>query len=444
MKSRIASKKDIMRLIYITILVFVFSTTARAQLYFPPNNKLEWDTISPTNLGWCQHSIDSLYHELETHNTKAFILLKDGKIVLEKYFDGHSATANWYWASAGKSLTSFLVGIAQQENKLSLDDKTSKYLDENWTSCTLLQEDQITIRHQLTMTSGLNDGVTDPFCTESSCLRYLAAPGTRWAYHNAPYTLLDQVMEKATGQTLNTFVTQKLKNQIGMDGWFVQQDYNNIFFSTARSMARYGLLILNKGNWNGKPIMTDTTFFNAMVNTSQNLNKSYGYLWWLNGKASYMVPQSQFVFQGSLMPNAPADMIAALGKNGQFINVVPSQNLVWIRMGNDPDDALVSFTFCNEIWRYLNQLNCQTSSIEGTSASSNSCKVYPNPANDVVFVESHQAHLFETYAIYNNMGQLVSQGSFQPRIELNGMAPGVYVLHLKSSHSTQVVQLIKK
>lgn len=444
MKSRIASKKDIMRLIYITILVFVFSITASAQLYFPPNNKLEWDTISPTNLGWCQHSIDSLYHELETHNTKAFILLKDGKIVLEKYFNGHSATANWYWASAGKSLTSFLVGIAQQENKLNLDDQTSKYLGKNWTSCTPLQEDQITIRHQLTMTSGLNDGVTDPFCTESSCLQYLAAPGTRWAYHNAPYTLLDQVVEKATGQTLNTFVTQKLKNQIGMDGRFVTQDYNNIFFSTARSMARYGLLILNKGIWNGTTLMTDTTFFNAMVNTSQNLNKSYGYLWWLNGKASYMAPQSQLVFKGSLMPNAPADMIAALGKNGQFINVVPSQKLVWIRMGNDPDDALVSFTFCNEIWHYLNQLNCQTSSIQWTSASTNSYKVYPNPANDVVFVEPNQALPFESYTIYNNMGQLVCQGSFQPRIELSGMAPGVYMLHLKTSHSTQVVQLIKK
>lgn len=417
---------------------------ASAQMYFPPNNPSEWDTLSPANLGWCQHSIDSLYHELETHNTKAFILLKDGKIVLEKYFDGHSATANWYWASAGKSLTSFLMGIAQQENKLSLDDKTSKYLGENWTSCTLLQEDQITIRHQLTMTSGLDDGVTDPFCTESSCLQYLAAPGTRWAYHNAPYTLLDQVMEKATGQTLNTFVTQKLKNQIGMDGRFVTQDYNNIFFSTARSMARYGLLILNKGNWNGKPIITDTTFFNAMVNTSQNLNKSYGYLWWLNGKASYMVPQSQFVFQGSLMPNAPADMIAALGKNGQFINVVPSQNLVWIRMGNDPDDALVSFTFCNEIWRYLNQLNCQTSSNEGTSASSNSYKVYPNPANDVVFVESHQAHPFETYTIYNSTGQLVSKGLFQPKINLKAMESGVYMLHLSNAHSTKVIKLIKR
>jgi CubicO group peptidase (beta-lactamase class C family) len=82
-----------------------------------------------------------------------------------------------------------MVGIAQQEGLLSIRDKSSKWLGAGWTSCPVDKENLITVRHQLTMTSGLNDGVTDPFCTDAGCLQCLADPGTRWAYHNAPYTL---------------------------------------------------------------------------------------------------------------------------------------------------------------------------------------------------------------------------------------------------------------
>ena len=80
--------------------------------------------------------------------------MKDGKIVLEEYFNGHDSTSNWYWAS-GKSLTAFLIGIAQQENYLNISDTTSTYLGQGWTSLNPIQEEKITIRHQLNMTSGL-------------------------------------------------------------------------------------------------------------------------------------------------------------------------------------------------------------------------------------------------------------------------------------------------
>jgi CubicO group peptidase (beta-lactamase class C family) len=111
------------------------------------------------------------------------------------------------------------------------------------------------------MTSGLDDGVPDHFCTLDTCLIYKADAGTRWAYHNGPYTLLDEVVEQATGQTLNAYTTQKLKNPTGMTGAFVPVGYNNVYFSNARSMARFGLLMLNQGNWNGNPIMTDQAYF---------------------------------------------------------------------------------------------------------------------------------------------------------------------------------------
>jgi hypothetical protein len=93
-----------------------------------------------------------------------------------------------------------------------------------------------------------------------------------------------------------------------------------------------------------------------MINTSQQLNLSYGYLWWLNGKPSFMSPGSQLVIPAAITPNAPADMYAAMGKNGQYINVVPSQRLVVLRMGDNPDNSLVPYTYQNQIWEKLNKV----------------------------------------------------------------------------------------
>lgn len=340
------------------LIACLFSAFTYGQIYFPPVQGSNWEKLSPDSLHWCSNKIDSLYTYLENNNTKAFLLLKNGKIVLEKYFGTHTETSNWYWASAGKSLTAFITGIALQEGKLTLSDVSSKYLGQGWTNCTSEKENLITIRHQLTMTSGLDDGLEDPYCTLKECLVYKADAGTRWAYHNAPYTLLDKVIESATGMSMNNYSTLKLKTQTGMTGLFVPSGYNNVFYSTARSMARFGLLMLNKGVWNGTVVLSDTAYFNQMTHRSQEINKAYGYLWWLNGSTDYMVPQSQFKFKGPLNPDAPADMYAAIGKNGQFLNVVPGEKMVWVRMGEAPENSDVPFLMNNEIWKYLNRLSC--------------------------------------------------------------------------------------
>jgi CubicO group peptidase (beta-lactamase class C family) len=379
---------------------------------------------------------------LEQNNSKAFILLKDGKIVLEKYFGTHTATTPWQWASAGKTITSFMTGIAQQEGFLSITDTTSSYLGQGWANCTPQQEERITIWNQLTMTSGLDDGVPDHYCTLDTCLNYLADPGTRWAYHNGPYTLLDGVIENATGLTLNNYTTQKLKNPTGMTGAFFSVGYNNVFFSTARSMARFGSLILNKGNWNGNQIMTDTAYFNDMVNTSQNLNKSYGYLWWLNGKQSFMVPSLQTVFPAFMCPNAPADMISAIGSGGQFLNVVPSQNLVWLRMGDEPSNSNVPFLLNDDIWQYVNDLVCSTSSIEEEYFEPE-IQLYPNPANEQLTVSMKGGSLGNVI-LYDQLGvkiKEINSNESSTTFTISGLAEGVYFI--KIGGSRQMVRFIK-
>lgn len=379
--------KHLYQLLFAACLLCNISGSTAQVSYFPPVSGGTWDTVSLAELGWCRDKVDTLLQYLGNKNTKAFIVLVDGKIAVEKYFGAFTADSIWYWASAGKTITSMATGIAQQEGYLSISDTTSDYLGNGWTVCTPTQEKKITVRHQLTMTSGLDDGVPDHYCTIDTCLQYKADAGTRWAYHNGPYTLLDSVMEAATGMSLNAWVYNKISRTVGMTGLFLQQGFNNVYFSNARSMARFGLLVLNKGSWNGTPVISDTSYFRDMVNTSQSLNQSYGYLWWLNGKATYMIPQTQIVFTGPLNPSAPSDMFAGLGKNGQLLNVVPSKKLVMVRMGEVPSAGEVPFTLNDTVWQYLNRVVCATTTSVGAIARPNTIEVYPVPATSSFTIE---------------------------------------------------------
>lgn len=378
---------------------------------------------------------------LDSKNTKAFIVLKDGKIVIEKYFGTFTVDSLWYWASAGKSLTAFVVGIAKQEGYVNLSDSTSHYLGSGWTICPPAKEGLITVLDQLRMTSGLNDLVPDNYCTDDTCLEYLADAGTRWAYHNAPYTLLDRVIENGTGQTLNQYLFNKVKIPTGMTGNFYPSGYLNVFVSVPRSAARFGLLALNHGNWNGNQILTDTAYFNEMTNTSQSLNPSYGYLWWLNGKPTYLAPGFQFPIPGPLMPHAPMDMYTALGKNGQFINVVPSQNLVLVRMGDSPDPDDVPFTFNDSIWEKMNDVMCGGTGIQTNTFSENELRLYPNPASEIVAFTSESN---DQYRIINLIGEVIRSGrvvSGENKIELTGIESGVYVFQIGERKAKLVVNL---
>jgi len=389
------------------VLLFLNTQCSSAQsIYFPPlNQNAYWDTASPLQMGWCMDKVDSLYDFLAKENTKAFIVLVNGKIALEKYFGTFTQDSSWYWASAGKTLTAYLVGKAQEEGKLKITDTTSKYMGKGWTNLTATQEAAINIRHQLTMTTGLDDGVPENHCTLDTCLIYKAAPDTRWAYHNAPYTLLEKVITNATGTAINTYTSSKLLTKTGMSGFWLTVDYNNVFFSKARSMARFGILAQNGFIWNGDTLLKDRAYADAQVNTSQNINKGYGYLWWLNGKGSFMLPGLQTVFPGSYAPSAPADMFSALGKNGQILSVSKSKGIVFVRMGNPkggpgPD---VSVTLPENIWKRLNQVICTPAGLDDKVLAD--VKVFPNPSAGNFSVSSTQN--LKQISVYDGTAKLI-------------------------------------
>lgn len=327
------------------------------ELYFPPINSNEWETLSISDLQWNESALQPLLNYVESKNTKAFLILKNGKIVVEWYSDDFSAIENHSWNSAAKTLTAFTVGIAQEEGLLDINDASQDYLGINWSSMTDEQEKNITIWHHLTMTTGMDYTVDHNSCTDPTDLLYKNESGSYWYYHNAGYRLNLEIIESATGMAFQNYFNEKIKNKIGMQGAWVNVGCFDLYFSTARCMARFGLLSLNKGKWEDDVILNDDTFFSQMTNTSQNLNKAYGYLWWLNGKDNFRLPATEEDFTGKLIPNAPNDLFAGLGKDDQKVYIIPSENMVVIRLG---DNAGVSTfgpsSFDNELWGKINTL----------------------------------------------------------------------------------------
>jgi hypothetical protein len=172
------------------------------------------------------------------------------------------------------------------------------------------------------------------------------------------------------------------------------------------------------------------------VNTSQNLNKAYGYLWWLNGKATFMVPTLQTVFPGYLCPNAPSDMISAVGFGGQFLNVVPSQNMVWLRMGDEPGNSLVPFVLNDQIWEYVNGLICSTSGIEEITVEQ--IQLYPNPVNEQITISNKDGSL-DRIIIFNQLGSKMTDFfSDQATItcDISELVEGIYFVSLPESGIT--------
>ena len=368
-----------MRQLFTVTLTLLGSVTSAQDPYFPPTTGTTWETVEPSSLGWCEDQLPPLLQYLENNGTKAFIVLKDGRIVIEEYFGTFTGDSVWYWASAGKSLTAFLVGMAQEDGLLDIDQPSSTYLGTGWTNCTPAQELAITVRHQLTMTTGLDDGVPDVDCTDPTCLHTWPIRHTlelpQW-----PYTKWMALL-RCYGWKLNNF-HRPTEHSDRITGLTFRLDTT---ISSATAQLRVS------GSWhehetNGASIWCQA--FLLLTTPSQTLNNSYGYLWWLNGQSSYMLPGLQVEIPGSILPNEPADAYNALGKNGQFINVVPSQGIVLVRMGNAPDATPVPYVFNDDIWEYLNAVICTSTTVGDAIVSQQRPLLYPDPTNGIFTINN--------------------------------------------------------
>lgn len=422
-------------------------------LYFPPTNSEEWETTTAESLQWSQSEIDELITYLDQEDSKALIILKEGRIVVEHYFDSFIQDSLWPWFSAGKSLQATLVGIAQKEGLISVNSPSSDYLGAGWSSLSTEKEALVTVRNHLTMTTGLDERFTFT-ATTKALLRYREDAGIRWVYHNAPYNLVSDMLETVTGETLNIYTNEALENPIGMEGFWLPSGFNTFYISTARDMARFGLLTLNKGIWDQTSVLDDELYYDEMLKPSQSLNPSYGYLWWLNGQESYIAPDSPESFDEAMAPNAPADLVLAAGSQGQFISIVPSEDLILIRVGNSSDSSLAPISFHNEIWKRMQKIRGVSTAVREDSFEPVKFSLhqnYPNPFNPVTRIEySIQDGGNVSLKVFNTLGQEVATlvdsykraGSHYVSFDASSLKTGVYFYSLSSSQVTSTKKML--
>jgi CubicO group peptidase (beta-lactamase class C family) len=250
-------------------------------------------------------------------------------------------------ASTQKSVTSFLVGIAAEKGLVDIERPVSAYLGEGWSKASPAQEGQITVRHLLSMASGLDEQLV-----------YEESAGTYWRYNTPAYSRLGPVLEKASGHDLNALTRAWLTEPAGMtdSGWqerpreLIPPHANPIgFVTTPRDLARFGLLMLNRGVWNGTAVLGDPSWIESSFSPSQKANPAYGYLWWLNGSDSLRRGRGRTEpVAGPLIPGAPADMVAAMGALDRRLYVVPSTSLIVTRLGGP-----AGRDFDRELWELL-------------------------------------------------------------------------------------------
>jgi CubicO group peptidase (beta-lactamase class C family) len=364
-------KTSLLRTLSVAALTFALAwplvsrAASKGPLYFPGNDGT-WEKVTPADAGWNAAKLEAALKYAGEKRASGVVILHRGRILAEQYWKPDESAAagakdRAYGAmvvgrdaaghaiedvaSVQKSVSAILVGIAQHRGLLTLDDVASKHLGTGWTKATPEQERAITLRHLITMTSGLKDDLT-----------FEAPAGTKWRYNSAAYGHTIKAVAAAAKKSPNDLTRDWLTGPLGMkDSRWVERPgagrgavANAMGFATsARDLARFGLMVLADGSWNGQSIVADREFLHAALTPSQPLNPSYGYLWWLNGQAAVARGDGKRT-AGPLIPTAPKDLVAALGAIDRKLYVVPSLDLVVTRLGNSAGNA-----FQNEFWKLL-------------------------------------------------------------------------------------------
>ena len=224
--------------------------------------------------------------------------------------------------------------MAEGGGLVDLEEPVSTYLGESWSKATLDEEAEIKVRHLISMVSGLGQDHT-----------FAGPAGSIWMYNTAVYSKILQVLEAASGLGVNDYTSQWLTSRIGMvDSEWRPRSRNAPggrgssigFFTSARDLARFGLLVLAEGRWAGEDILGNRDYLERALAPSQELNPSYGYLFWLNGHDTIIGALNPEPRSGPLVPSAPDDLVVALGGLGRTCYVVPSLELVVTRLGDQP------------------------------------------------------------------------------------------------------------
>ena len=311
----------------------------------------EWQKVAPAAVGLDAAKLNEIAAQARGGRSNCLVVVRDGKLAGEWYFRGTGPTTAQDVFSATKSVASTLVGIAQDDGDLRIGDRAAKWIPQ-WRNT---QSAAVTVRNLLSMDSGREwSALTDylrllpaPDRTAFAIgLGQAAAPGSVWAYNNSAVQTLERVLAGATGEDVATFAERRLFEPLGMTHTALGADRagNPQLFeglqSTCRDLARFGLLMLDRGRWGDRQIVSSAWVRAATSRPSTKLNAAYGYLWWLNREgvipsvtAATSLQEAKGARQGRLVPGAPASMYWALGLGNQLIQIDPGSRTVVVRLG---------------------------------------------------------------------------------------------------------------
>ena len=304
----------------------------------------DWATADPASHGIDPRRLKDVAAYLASIDSTCMAVIKDGYLVDSRYWNGTTPHSTQNVFSATKSVTSTLVGIAQDEGLLDIDQPASTYLHE-WRGT---PSERVTIRNLLRGDSGRRwDPDTDiaklvraPDETAFALgLDQQHPPGDTWHYSNTAVQTLEPILQRATGRSVQDYAQAKLFGPIGMRATFTKDPAGNDYaYSNLQAgcldMAKFGYLALNRGNWNGRQVVSQAWFDDATSKASQKLDTEYGLLWWRNTNGRHILINDDVVDDGAYVwPAAPPDTFFAFGLGSQLVIVVPSEHLVIVRLG---------------------------------------------------------------------------------------------------------------
>lgn len=313
-----------LRMLLAVLMMAVGVRTAAAQTAWPG---ADWETATPASQGMDAAGLEQARAWLESHQSKSGLVVRHGRIVAEWYFGDATPQTKFAAYSTSKSLSSMATGLAIADGRLALDHTVGQHLPD----VSPAGKRAVTVKHLLSMSSGVHN---DPMVGQredlfSYALRTVAMdhePGAKWDYNNTGLALLSPVFHKATGRQIDEFLTERVFGPIGIrpdDLTWERREGFAIPYSgchtTARSLARIGLLVRHHGRWNDRQVVP-AAWLTESIAPSQELNPSYGYLWWNNTTGKW--------------PGVPKDAFAALGRWDNNIFVAPGLDLIVIRQSD--------------------------------------------------------------------------------------------------------------
>lgn len=307
------------------------------------DNPRPWPVASDYNR---QKPDTTLQNALERFQSVAFLVVKNDSIKYEHYWDNYSEKSLSNSFSVAKSIISILIGIAVDEGKIrSIDQPVSEYLPEFKEG----DKAKITIRHLLTMSSGLSfmESYSTPVNETTEAyygkdlrklikrLRVIEEPGTVYRYKSGDTQVLEMILKKATGMDVSDYASSRLWSPIGAEHdakWSIDRIKGDekaycCFYSNARDFARIGRLYMNDGKWDSTQIVSasyvkESLRPHGLKDKNGNGTDYYGFQWWL-------------------LNHHNLDIFYARGLLGQYIVVIPAKKMIIVRLGKFRSDVKI-------------------------------------------------------------------------------------------------------